>query len=81
MAGFVLPGDLREFLELTDSIVAMSVHNGYWLGGINNLIDEGSLPRVADGEAAIPVATDGGGNAFVLAPVVGSGDGITRQID
>jgi cell wall assembly regulator SMI1 len=66
MAGFALPGDLREFLDQTDSIVAMSVHNGYWLGGINRLIDGDSLPRVANGEAAIPVATDGGGNAFLL---------------
>jgi hypothetical protein len=44
----------------------MSVHNGYWVGGIEQLIDGDSLPRIADGEVAIPIATDGGGNAFVL---------------
>jgi hypothetical protein len=66
MVGFALPEDLQEFLEQTYSIVAMSVHNGYWLGRINKLIDGDSFPRVADGEAAIPVATDGGGNAFLL---------------
>src|SRR4051794_26118193 len=35
MAGFALPEDLQAFLKQTESIVAMSVHNGYWLGGIN----------------------------------------------
>jgi hypothetical protein len=30
------------------------------------LIDEDSLPRAANEEAAIPVAIDGGGNAFLL---------------
>lgn len=65
-AGFSLPSDLREFLEQTGAIVAMSVHNGYWLGDINKLLGEESFPRVADGEAAIPVATDGGGNAFMM---------------
>ena len=30
------------------------------------LLDRGSLPGIAAGEAAIPVATDGGGNAFLL---------------
>ena len=50
MAGFALPGDLRAFLEQTESIVAMSVHNGYWLGGINKLVEGDTfLPRVAEG--------------------------------
>lgn len=66
IAGFALPGDLREFLQQTESIVAMSVHNGYCLGGIKQLISAGTLPQIADGEAAIPVATDGGGNGFLL---------------
>ena len=44
----------------------MDVHNGYWLGDVKRLIERGSFPRVADGESAIPVATDGGGNAFLL---------------
>lgn len=65
-AGFPLPSELREFLEQSDSVVAMSVHNGYWLGGIRHLVDGDGLPRVVDGGAAIPVATDGGGNAFLL---------------
>ncbi len=44
----------------------MSVHIGYWLGGIKKLVEGDTLPRVAEGQAAIPVATDGGGNAFLL---------------
>jgi cell wall assembly regulator SMI1 len=66
VAGFGLPADLRAFLEQTDSVIAMSVHNGYWLGGIMQLVNRDALPRVVAGEAAIPVATDGGGNAFLL---------------
>lgn len=41
IAGFALPGDLREFLDQTESVLAMSVHNGYWLGGIKHLIERG----------------------------------------
>ena len=66
MAGFELPADLREFLERTGSVAALSVHNGYWLGGVERLIEQSVSPRTADGERAIPVATDGGGNAFLL---------------
>jgi hypothetical protein len=64
-AGFDLPDDLRAFLNQTESIVAMSVHNGYWLGDIKQLVG-GSFPRLVEGEAVLPVATDGGGNAFFL---------------
>jgi hypothetical protein len=64
--GFVLPDELREFLEQTESIIAMSVHNGYWLGGIKQLLGADGVPRVANGETAIPVATDGGGNMFLI---------------
>jgi hypothetical protein len=63
--GFQFPAELREFLEQTDSVIALSIHNGYWIGGISQLLN-GDLPRVADGQAVIPVATDGGGNAFLL---------------
>src|SRR5262245_48246821 len=61
IAGFPLPAEVRAFLAEAESIVAMSVHNGYWIGGIKQLVESGSLPRVAEGEVAIPIATDGGG--------------------
>lgn len=64
-AGFPLPADLRAFLALTGGVVGMSVHNGYWLGGIERL-DPADFPREVAGEPAAPVATDGGGNAFLL---------------
>jgi hypothetical protein len=54
----------------TDAVVGMSVHNGYWLGGIERLMRSacrGDFPRNVENEPAIPVATDGGGNAFLLA--------------
>ncbi len=65
-ADFILPAELREFLELTESVIAMSVHNGYWLGGITQILNGDNVPRVANGQTAIPVATDGGGNMFLL---------------
>ena len=43
----------------------MSVHNGYWLGGVGRL-SLADFPRAAGGEPVAPVATDGGGNAFLL---------------
>jgi hypothetical protein len=69
LAGFALPGDLRTFLEQTDAIAGMSVHNGYWIGSTEQLarsMEAGTFPRKVNGEQAIPVATDGGGNAFLL---------------
>lgn len=72
IVGFALPGEFREFLLHTESIVAMSVHNGYWLGDIElliKLVGQRSLPSVVDGEPTIPIATDGGGNVFLLAAI------------
>lgn len=47
----------------------MSVHNGYWLGGVEKLvalIGANRVPRELAGEPSTPVATDGGGNSFLL---------------
>ena len=68
-ARFPLPADLRSFLAGAGAVVGMSVHNGYWLGGIERLvawIGAEGLPREVAGELAVPVATDGGGSAFLL---------------
>jgi hypothetical protein len=71
--GFPLPPDLREFLTLCDAVVAMDIHNGYWIGGTTGLtrsIGRGDFPGIIDsgGERVpvAPIATDGGGNAFLL---------------
>ena len=64
-AGFTIPSDFRTFLAETGAVVGMSVHNGYWLGGVARL-DPAAFPRVSGSEAVAPVATDGGGNAFLL---------------
>lgn len=64
-AGFPLPVDLRAFPALTGGVVGMSVHNGYWLGGVDRLA-RADFPREVAGEMVVPVATDGGGNAFLL---------------
>jgi hypothetical protein len=63
--GFGLPADFRAFLARTGGVVGLSIHNGYWLGGIDRLDPAAFLRQVA-GELVAPVATDGGGNAFLL---------------
>jgi hypothetical protein len=68
-AGFPLPADLRDFLGTTGSVVALSVHNGYWLGGVERLTawpQSAALPSSVAGERLAPVATDGGGNGFLI---------------
>lgn len=68
-AGFPLPADFRAFLALTGAVVGMSVYNGYWVGGVEQLalsLARGDFPREVSGEPAAPVATDGGGNAFLM---------------
>jgi len=76
--GFPLPAELRDFLSLCDAVVAMDVHNGYWLGGsavLTRGVSLGYFPRSVEvgGEpvAVAPVGTDGGGNAFLVT----AGDG------
>jgi hypothetical protein len=69
VAGFPLPADFRVFLALTGAVVGMSVHNGYWIGGVERLarcIEAEGFPREVAGEMAAPIATDGGGNGFLL---------------
>jgi hypothetical protein len=69
VAGFALPADLRAFLASAGAVVGMSIHNGYWLGGVERLVDwmgSGALPGEVASEQVAPVATDGGGNGFLL---------------
>jgi hypothetical protein len=69
VAGFPLPDDLRRFFWHTEAVVALSVHNGYWIGDIASLIvsfERSDFPQTVGGKPAIPVTTDGGGNAFLL---------------
>ena len=82
VAGTRLPGDLRAFLERLDEIVAMDIHNGYWLGGTGALtrsVLRNDFPKeLKTGGSliqALPVATDGGGNAFLVAS---DGGGVWR---
>jgi hypothetical protein len=71
-AGFDLPADLLAFLADTAAVVGMSVHNGYHLGDpdcILAALRAGDIPRTVHGTRAIPVAFDGGGNAFLMSAV------------
>lgn len=68
-AGFQLPADLRRFFADTDAAIGMSFHNGYWIGGVERLVDfitYDVCSRSVEGEPAAAIATDGGGNAFLL---------------
>jgi cell wall assembly regulator SMI1 len=73
-----IPDDLRAFLSVTSQIVAMDIHNGYWIGGDVNLdprTDVGWPDRLQTptGETRIiAVAADGGGNAFLMSPEAGT---------
>lgn len=64
-----IPDDLRAFLLTSAQVVAMDIRNGYWLGGRVTLD-----PRPDDrwfglgAPPVIAVATDGGGNSFLLSP-------------
>ncbi|HEY1066768.1 MAG TPA: SMI1/KNR4 family protein [Pirellulales bacterium] len=64
-AGFSLPQDFAAFLREHSAVVAMSIHNGYWLGGLSASSRETSM-RSVFGRPAIVAATDGGGNPFLL---------------
>jgi hypothetical protein len=69
IAEFAFPADFRAFLSHTNAVVGMSVHCGYWIGGVEQLLrsaDRGEFPHMVDAEPVIPMATDGGGNAFLL---------------
>lgn len=69
LAEFPLPADLREFFAASDGVVGMSVHNGYQIGGaktLAGLIQSGDVPRTVPDGPCLPVAFDGGGNAFLL---------------
>jgi cell wall assembly regulator SMI1 len=73
--GNSLPTSIRAFLAEHDSIVAMDVWNGYWIGGVCTLlrsIERGDFPGRIDSHRVMPIATDGGGNAF-LTPVDSDG--------
>jgi hypothetical protein len=67
-----IPDDSRRLLQICDVIEAMDVHNGYWIGGAEPLarsVARRDFPHmISDGStsaSAIPIATDGGGNAFL----------------
>jgi cell wall assembly regulator SMI1 len=70
--GAPLPRELQEFLLRCDSIVAMGIQNGYWIGGLAELtrsIMRGDFPSTLNEDNSVhvvPVATDGGGNAFLI---------------
>lgn len=68
--GFPLPPDLRTFFGLTEAVVGMSIHNGYWIGGLDCLTHSagsGDFPREIAGVPVALVGTDGGGNGFLIA--------------
>jgi hypothetical protein len=76
--GEPLPDDLLAFLRLCGGIKGMSVHNGYQLCGAADVAktrSDGWPPASVAGpagqERVVPVAWDGGGNAFLLSPATG----------
>jgi hypothetical protein len=77
-----LPEEFTYFLGQCDSIIAMDVWNGYWIGGVEGLlrsIARKDFPSVVSESnnpvAVFPAATDGGGNGFLLSS---NGDAIWK---
>ena len=67
--GFQLPPEVIEFFRETDQVIGMSIHNGYWIGGVSKmtlLAHEDRIPRAIDDQPVLPIATDGGGNLFFV---------------
>jgi hypothetical protein len=62
-----LTARLKQFLTQHRAIVAMDIWNGYWLGC--SAVGPLRLPNLPalfhSGVRALPIATDGGGNAFL----------------
>jgi SMI1 / KNR4 family (SUKH-1) len=72
LAGFAFPADFRAFFAETNAVVGMSIHNGYYLGdakGPARSLHRKDFPSIVKGERVAPVATDGGGNAFLLSAI------------
>ena len=68
--GRSIPTGVRDFFATHDSIAAMNIWNGYWVGGAATLarsISRGDFPSEIESHAVMPIATDGSGNAFLLA--------------
>ena len=67
--GATLAPDLRAFFETHDSISAMDVHVGYWIGGIDTIIrsiGRGDFPDSVESRRVFPIGSDGGGNGFLM---------------
>jgi hypothetical protein len=78
-SGGSLPAAVRSFFRRSRAIVAMDIRNGYWIGGpaeLSRSIRRHDYPTEFDANGrfvhAFPIATDGGGNAFMFAVGVGS---------
>ena len=68
-----LPSDYRYFLSKCAGVVGMDFHNGYVIHtpeDVVRLLGQGGAPKqvttAAGAVAVLPVAADGGGNAFLL---------------
>jgi hypothetical protein len=67
-----LPQDLRAFLGLCGGINAINIRNGYWIGVLDRSRGLPEAVTTDDGNTVVvPIAIDGGGNAFLLAPAYG----------
>ena len=86
-----LPGDFVDLLCLHRAIVAMNIHNGYWIGASRSgrvVLAQGPSTATCGGArlAVVPVASDGGGNLFLrplTTPSIWRWDretGVTHQV-
>jgi hypothetical protein len=90
-ANVELPDDFIEFLSLHRAIVAMNIHNGYWIGASSSgplvLADGPSTATCGTARPSVfPIASDGGGNLFLWPLTMSSiwrwnhDTGVTHQV-
>ena len=69
LAAFQFPKDLMQFFSITDLVSGMTVHNGYTIGGIDDLvrsIQRRDFPIHIDSVPVVPIGTTGNGDAFLI---------------
>jgi SMI1-KNR4 cell-wall len=66
-ASSAVPADLMRFLRQGEEVIAMGVHNGYRIGGLHWMSSyRPEMQPAVESNNLIPVASDGGGNVFLV---------------
>lgn len=70
IADFDLPDELLEFFTITGAVIGMTVHNGYFIGGIDQLVRSAKRRDFAlliNERRFVTIGWSGNGDAFLIA--------------